>query len=151
MKLVGRDETALELSVDGYQFPDIADDCWDSNWLMVSGRVRHPHGSWTFTDPCLTTFELEQLASWLDDVAAGRPNPDLGYFTEPNLCFCYRQDPEPTIEVRIAYESAPPWLVGEPRMGGAALEFPLVMNDPRVAAAEIRSFISRFPVRGPAD
>lgn len=150
MKLVGRHETSLELSVGGYQFPDIADDPWDSNWLMVAGRVRHPHGSWTFTDPCLTTFELDQLASWLDDVAAGRPDPDHGYFTEPNLRFSYRQEPEPTIEIRVAYESAPPWLVGEPRMQGAVLAFPVAMNDLGIAAADVRSFISRFPVRGPA-
>lgn len=151
MKLVGRDGTSLELSVGGYQFPEIADDRWDSNWLMVSGRIRHPHGSWTFTDACLTTFELERLASWLDDVAVGRPDPDSGDFTEPNLHFYYRQEPEPTIEVRLAYESAPPWLVGEPPLEGVTIEFPVAMNDPRGAAAEVRSFIHRFPVRGPAD
>jgi len=151
VRLVGRDETSLELSTSGYQFPDIADDRWDSNWLMVSGRVTHAYGSWTFTDPCLTTFEVEQLASWLENVPAGRPDPDSRYFTEPNLHFTYRQEPEPTIEVRVAYESAPPWLVGEARLTGVALEFPVAMNDPRLAATELRSFIRRFPVRGPAD
>ena len=150
MKLVGRDETSLELSTSGYQFPDIEDDRWDSNWLIVSGRVRHRRGSWTFSDPCLTTFEVEQLASWLDHVHTGRPDPDLCYFTEPNLCFRYTREAEPTIEVRIAHESAPPWLVGEIRLAGVALEFPVAMNDARVAATELRRFTSSFPVRGRA-
>ncbi len=147
--LLGRDDTSLELSVVGYQFPETIDDGWDSNWLIVSGRVSHPRGSWTFMDPCLTTFELERLASWLDDVAAGRPAPKSA-FTEPNLMFRYESGPEPMIEVDVAYESAPPWILGEPRPEGVTLHFPISMNNPRLAADELRNFIRQFPVRGPA-
>jgi len=151
MKLVGRNGTVLELSASGYQFPEITDDYWDSNWLMVSGKVQHPNGSWKFIDPCLTAFELEQLASWFDDVPAGNADPDLGHFTEPNLQFSCILGPEPFIEVRIAHESAPPWLVGDARMEGVRLEFPVAMNDVRATATELRDLVSRFPVRGRAD
>ena len=150
MKLVGRDGISLELSVAGYQFADITDDRWDSNWLMVAGTINHPQGSWTFTDPCLTAFELDELAAWIGDIAAGRAAHGFHEFIEPNLRFYHRREPEPTIGVHIGYESAPPWLVGDARMHGAVVELPIAMNDLETAAAALRSFVRRFPVRGPS-
>src|SRR5262245_2704115 len=68
MRLVGEQGTLFELGVDGYQFPGSAE-YWDANWLMIRAHVQDPRGSWTFRDPCLTTFEVEQLAGWFDGVA----------------------------------------------------------------------------------
>jgi hypothetical protein len=68
----------------------------------------HPRGPWRFQDACLTTFELRQLAEWLDGVAQGVPDPDFGYFTEPGLRLDYCSEPEPAVSLTLALECAPP-------------------------------------------
>jgi hypothetical protein len=147
MKLDDGQRTALELVIDGYQFPE-SDEYWDANWLVVRGRVEHPRGNWTFRDPCLTTFELEQLAAWFEGVGAGEADPASGYFTEPNLHFEYAATPHPAIHVKLAYESAPPWLTDrEERLDGATITFPLRLNDPGVTSRSLRALLARYPVR----
>ena len=147
MRLDDGQGTTLELAIDGYQFPE-SGEYWDANWLVVRGEVEHPRGSWRFRDPCLTTFELEQLAAWFDRVAAGEADPDSGYFTEPNLHFEYATTPHPAIDVKLAYESAPPWLTErEERFDGAVVTFPVRFNDPGVASRSLRALVDRYPVR----
>jgi hypothetical protein len=141
----------VELSLDivGYQF-SYTREYWDANWLMVGGSVTHPKGSWQFTDPCLTTFELDQLATWFDGAASGDPDPDNGYFTEPDLEFRYVKEPEAAIDVVLAHECAPPWLDRAGKKEGLVLRFLLSMNDPRELAASARRSIANFPIRGTA-
>lgn len=140
------DGVSLELQVLGYQFPDEKSD-WDPNWLIVAGSITHPRGSWRFTDPCLTTFELEQLAKWFEDAAQGKPNPAEGYFTEPCLEFRLVRGPQLAIEVILAHECAPPWLTGDERLGGFALQFPIPPMDPMELARAARKFLVKFPER----
>jgi hypothetical protein len=141
------DGVRLSLSVQGYQFPD-AIDYWDGNWLIVNGVVTHPTGTWRFNEPCLTSFELRQLAEWLDGIEQGNPDKDLGYFTEPCLEFNYASTPQSVIEVLLAYECAPPWLTRhDDRMAGIRLHFPTSSNNPQVLAAGVRNLLQRFPIR----
>ena len=136
MRLTG-DGVDFSLRVLGYQFPDEID-YWDGNWLIIDGAVTHPQGSWRFREACLTSFELRQLAEWLDS----------GYFTEPCLEFKYGKEPAPVIDVIVAHECAPPWLgTREDRLEGTRLRFPLSVNDPRALAAEVRGLLEQFPVR----
>jgi hypothetical protein len=147
MKLNDDQGATLELAIVAYQFPE-SDECWDANWLVVHGQITHAQGAWTFRDPCLTTFELEQLAAWFDGVAVGRPDPGSGYFTEPNLHFEYAPLPTPTIRVKLAYESAPPWLSERvERLDGAVMTFPVALNDPAEVSRCLRAWLTRYPVR----
>ena len=141
------DGVELTLHVLGYQFPDKID-YWDGNWLIIEGAVTHPQGSWHFRDACLTSFELQQLAEWLDGVGQGNPDPNSGYFTEPCLEFKYSREPESMIDVILAHECAPPWLVTwQDRAEGTRLRFPLSINDPLALAAAVRGLLEQFPVR----
>ena len=104
--------TSIELEVEGYQFPDIGPgeqpedpDSWDSNWLNIRGTVTTGgDSSWSFQHPCLTTWEVVELADWFQNVAAGLVpllpagaeelsttflSTRAGWltFTEPNLSF----------------------------------------------------------------
>jgi hypothetical protein len=145
MRLDNDQGGTMELAIDGYQFPKSCG-YWDANWLVVRGTVVHPHGSWTFRDPCLTTFELEQLAEWFEGVADRKVDADSGYFTEPNLHFEFAAAPVPGVRVRFAYESAPPWLKErEERFDGAAILFPLELNDPSAAARSLRALLAGVP------
>jgi hypothetical protein len=107
VRLLSSDEASVELSIAGYQFPDLqgrGDRDWDANWLQICGAVVLADGkTWSFEDPSLTTWEAAELGQWLREAADGSVKPwplgteeaePLLCFTEPNLAF--------SLEERIA-------------------------------------------------
>lgn len=79
------DEFRLEII--GYQFPSILDSYWDSNWLNVEISVSNSMNSWSCVNPCLLTFEVNQLATWLDKLVVDKiSTSDIG-FVEPSPQF----------------------------------------------------------------
>jgi len=62
-------EQRLELTITGYQFPQLEHEEYDSNWLLVCGIVTHATGKYMFHDACLLTYELRKLHSWLESLA----------------------------------------------------------------------------------
>ena len=96
----------LRLRIAGYQFPEARGDD-DANWLMIEGECSLNDRSWRFTDPCLETWEAEDLATWLEAVAAGRAVPPDKVFTEPNLEFHLVGGK--MLRIVFSLESAPPW------------------------------------------
>src|SRR5438093_13570778 len=84
----------------------------DANWLMVAGEVVGPDGRWTFSDPCLTTWEAHTLGIWLRRITGGLVTPtpevddtdgDADYlltFIEPNLAFSCRHRSDEPVRLR---------------------------------------------------
>ena len=136
---------SLRLSFVSYQFPSNYDDEWDSNWLIVAGVASLDGKEWSFQDPCLTTFEAEQLADWLDKTANGVSRDSIG-FVEPNLQFDRLS--VSSIRVSFALESAPPWARSNDDWDRHGFELP-VSPTLSVAAAQLRQQLSRFPLRAP--
>ncbi|MEF9903900.1 WapI family immunity protein [Streptomyces sp. P9-A2] len=108
-----------------YQFPVVQGDSYDDNWLVISGTVATPEGSWSFTDPCLLAQEARQVSAWLRAVASGalevtgpdaegRLSPDT-WFVEPVLAMSLaaRTDRGAVIRVHLSLEAAPPWQQGD--------------------------------------
>jgi hypothetical protein len=147
MKFKSDDGTAFELHLVRYEHPDVTEDLWDSNWLVVSGKVTAGDQSWLFMEPCVTTFELEALSQWLEDLSS---HPSEVTFAEPNLAFSYMPWPSPVIQIRFAAGSAPPWLREQERQQGATLEFTTSTEHARALAAELRQALEEFPTRGGA-
>jgi hypothetical protein len=87
MHLSGTNGDRVELDIAGYQFPDIADEQWDSNWLNITTTATVDHRSWTSHHPSLLTMEIEELAWWLEAVADARAIDSQLEFMEPNLAF----------------------------------------------------------------
>ena len=133
-----------------YQFPDVHEDRWDSNWLIVNGTVAAAGEKWVFTEPCVTTFELADLADWLDELAANGSEPSAFEFTEPNLKFTYVPRPRPAVQLTLAHESAPASLSDVERRNGVTVEFPLSVQQTATFAAEIRQALHEYPIRGGA-
>jgi hypothetical protein len=149
MKLKSDSGNSFELVVLGYEHPDITEDRWDSNWLVVSGRVTAGDQSWRFVEPCVTTFELRELAEWLEGLG-WHDSPDC-VFTEPNLLFQYSPRPEPVVRIRFAHESAPPWMTHEQeRISGLTLDFPMSRQQASDLAEEVRNALVDYPERGGA-
>jgi hypothetical protein len=111
MKLTGPDNTSFELLIDGYQFPLILDQYWDSNWLEVKIDVTMPEGSWEKIDPCLLTFELQYLIEWFEECNQGKLPTKPCSFEEPMLIFDIKQNPAGDAVLRIYFEGLvrPPW------------------------------------------
>jgi hypothetical protein len=137
---------ALELNVVGYQFSDCALDGWDSEWLVVQGKVTIERGSWKFLDPCLTTFELAALADWMR--SSPSPGREIG-FVEPNLHFECRAASEcNTLVVSLSQEAAPPWSTDQQRYGsGVSIEFRPTSDDYMNYANTLYSMLRVFPSR----
>lgn len=128
--------TTLRLTIEGYQFPEIVNDKWDSNWLMVRVDVEGPAETWTQSDPGLLTWEVEGLADWLDSVAeTTEPVADELVFLEPFLWFELLRD-ERRILVSAGYDRV-------------CMRVPLEPHELRRCAESLRDQLGRFPRRGP--
>lgn len=120
MRLQSTDGASVELSIKSYQFGSSSEPRdWDANWLVVAGVVALPDGAtWSFEDPCLTTWEAKELLEWLRQVQDGHVQPSvwdsdderLLVFTEPNLAFSLasRSGDSATLRVHLSLESGPP-------------------------------------------
>ena len=92
----GEEGTAVELTLGGYEFPDMRAkgegfDA-DANWLRVRGQVSDGMMTWSFDDPCLMTNEAAELATWPRGTVSGAVSPGarIGsmegvWFVEPNV------------------------------------------------------------------
>jgi hypothetical protein len=122
---------------------------------MIRGDIRTADGrGWTFTDACLTTWEVERLSAWLHAAASQDPagHQDRVVFTEPNLSFILdaRDGERARIRIGFSHEALPGWM---PRdiPGWQAEEYflPLDISCPELAGAA-RSWDldrQRFPSR----
>ena len=131
MLLASFDGALASLRISGYQFQQHAATYkrdWDANWLNIHGDVTQSDGkTWTFEDPCLTTWEAQALGNWLRGAAAGtvpvspfgtgEPEGRLLVFTEPNLAFSVESRINDQVGVRVHFslEAVPPWLDGDQR------------------------------------
>ena len=144
--LLASDSASFALTLTGYQFPDLRGDEWDSNWLLVRTETEVPEGAWTVTEPCLTTGEVEFLATWLDSLADGGVAEPKVWFTEPNLVFRQlgRGSDGVDLEIELGYESRPPGTEQETAQVVSLRIHPAALRD---AAADLRAQLVRFPKR----
>jgi hypothetical protein len=150
MRITSASGEEFQLVIVRYQFPDVHEDRWESNWLIVNGTVAAAGEKWAFTAPCVTTFELADLADWLDGLAANGTEPSAFEFTEPNLKFAYVPWPRRAVQLTLAHESAPASMSELQRRAGVTVEFPLSVQQTETFAAEIRQALSDYPIRGGA-
>lgn len=135
---------SLSIGVERYQFPEITDDDWDSNWLIINGNAVLDGKSWSFRDPCLTTFEVERLADWLEQVSSGGDAKAFCGFTEPNLDF--ERVSDAAVRIAFSLEALPPWSKRDGDFGAIGFNIPI---DDRLGAAvsSLRALLTRFPIR----
>ena len=151
MRLKHSSGNELQLVILSYQHPDVKEDRWDANWLNVSGTVATAAGrKWKFSAPCVTTFELEDLADWLDELSDDGRSPAEFEFAEPHLKFAYVPWPQRTLQVTLSGPGAPPAASDQEKATAVMLEFPLSETDASELAGQIRDALSDFPIRGGA-
>jgi hypothetical protein len=148
MLLKGTEGTEFELKVIGYQFPDLENEEYDSDWLSIHLRVVHQRGTWTSIDPSLLTWEVSSLAEWLQSISRGESVDEEESFLEPNLSFQLTGNGARKLRVYFELESRPEWA---PYDGSSRedlwLEFELDPVQLRNAVASLREALQRYPVR----
>ncbi len=151
MKLTNPTNASFALTLIGYQFPALATAPYDSNWLQVRVDVTTSQGLWSAIEPCLLTYEIEQLADWLDHVVVVDPNTNsMCSFTEPCLCFERVVDQEGQICLRIYFELEvrPPWAPArQASQEDIWIDFPLEVIDIPSATQSLRVQLQRYPQR----
>ena len=85
MELAGKNGDKFELTVIRYQFPHSSTDEWDPNWLIVRTHATIADHEWTSDDPALLTWEVEELANWLESLGNNHEVNPLLDFVELNL------------------------------------------------------------------
>ncbi len=148
--LLKSDDIQFRLTIIGYQFPEMQTEEYDSNWLRIRVDVHHPKESWSATDSSLLTYEVAELASWVDAVARGDFGEMKLGFIEPNMRFSLvpEKGHPKAIRVTFGYETSPPSLQGtEDAHDGFAVDFPLADLNLPLAAQSLRSQLDRFPQR----
>lgn len=143
-------ETSFQLTIVDYQFPELADADYDSNWLNIRIDATIPSGSWTATDPSLLTYEVAQLADWLEMIANDTPTAKVQDFIEPNLSFEIVQNSfnNQVLRVYFELEMRPFW--AETNTTGAKpiwAEFALLDLNLTEAARELRAQLQHYPQR----
>jgi hypothetical protein len=143
MRLTNHRGTSLEFRALRYEFPELTRREYDSNWLVISGRIEKDGTGWQFRDPCLLTNEVLSLAEWLESRAHdAMPTSEIS-FIEPNLYFKWARG---ILRVDLEQECRPPWAPFD-----KVDEFyitlspsPQEMNE---AAKALREDLEKFPIR----
>jgi hypothetical protein len=150
MRLTSASGDEFQLVIIRYQHPDVHEDRWDSNWLIVNASVVAGGERWGFTEPCVTTFELSDLADWFEELAEDGGQPASFEFAEPNLRVAYTPWPRPAVQLTLAHASAPPGMSEVERRTGATVEFSMSGSQAAALANEIRKALMDYPIRGGA-
>lgn len=160
----------LSLSVVGYQFPHLATEQYDSDWLNIQLELRCGDLHWQRIDPALLTYEIERLCRWLDEAARNAalfgdwqmPNSPLWTeenFIEPNLAFRLESNGESEhpfkLRVYLAAEFLPPFKAQLPHftlddteeVSQVWLDFRASRGDLERLSQELRSGLQKFPIR----
>jgi hypothetical protein len=151
LKSLDGSEFALELV--NYQFPDKWFDEWDSNWLIISIRVKTPLGSWNTIDACLVTWEVAELSRWLKKLASEPIAKSSLGFTEPNLRFELVDKTNTCITIRVYFEqeARPPWSSSKKTFefeeAADWVDLKVTPGELEEAAIDLQSQLHRFPFR----
>lgn len=145
MKLNSSNGNSFKLEIVGYEFPNIKDDYYDSNWLMIQIDVISSQGIWNATFPALLTFEVEQLVNWLNSSDSIKNNPQGCGFIEPCLDFQFtsKADGQLFLNIQFGNEMSPNWAPSNE----FEIEFPVSDIDLSQAAKDLRLELENFPQR----
>jgi len=147
MKLKNKDNTSFELNIQNYQFPKMETDEYDSNWLMIQTKVKHPQGEWQSIDPSLLTYEVKHIADWLEKIAKNESVEKTLAFIEPNLSFELLDDKK-YIRIYFELESRPSWAASKVAVEEDLwLDIEIENNNLIEVAEDLRKKLLKFPQR----
>lgn len=111
MELRGPNSDSFELRVIGYNSAYAGDDR-EANRLRVYTRASFDGHAWTVIHPILQTWEILDLAEWLDALSTSSPPKPEMKFQEPNFWLEVQRWSEKRVRFRVYFEREhrPVWL-----------------------------------------
>jgi hypothetical protein len=154
MYLASSSGSSLRLTIVGYEFPQKQPEDkhdYDANWLVVKLDFVRDDNAWTAIDPCLTTWDVDELAVWFDRLRLRQPlvRPALS-FAEPLLTLesVDAGSPSELLRVFIEGELRPSWQTEQGMyQEDLWIDFPLAEIDLQAATQSLRDQLAQFPVR----
>jgi hypothetical protein len=147
MLLQDSDGSEFELGLIEDRLPEVQDGFGDASTLTLSFRVATPDESWEETSPCMNTFEIENLADWLEAVAdADTGRAEHGEVAEldllePELNFAVIRDLGSEVVLRVGFhlENRPEEFgVDAPTDEAPYVDLRITRDHLRIAAAQLR-------------
>ena len=132
----------------GYEFPELENVQYDSNWLNVKISVSQQAGKWSVIDTALLTYEVQSLIDWLRAVSARKYDDRELDFLEPCLSFQLSPaegDPDKLV-IKLSYGFRPRW-VSEVLYEEYEIVFSLKSIDLMYAAESLENQLRRYPQR----
>ena len=148
MELEANNDCSFTMTLVGYQFPDLEDVDYDSNWLNVRISVNRQGGDWSTSDPALLTYEVESLIKWLRAASARQYDERDLVFMEPCLSFHLSPavgDPDKLL-IELSHEFRPPW-ASEDTDKGYEIAFSLTSIYLLRAAESLENQLRQYPQR----
>jgi len=101
----GINNQTVEFRIKNYQFPEISDCEYDSNWLLVYLKVKSDCGNWETVDPSLLARDLKDIIEWFEQLSNDiETNSDILTFMEPNLEFRLTKKNADKKQIRITFD-----------------------------------------------
>jgi len=102
-------------------------------------------GHWKSYDPCILTWEVQQLFEWLL-LIADQKGPDDISFLEPNLAFHFYGATDGIYHIGAKFEQEwkPRWAENDPSY---TVYFSIPKEQLLAAADSLREYLAKFPPR----
>ncbi|MBI3662351.1 MAG: hypothetical protein HY234_04790 [Acidobacteria bacterium] len=152
MELHGPTSDSFELRIIGYHSAQEVDDVRETNRLRIYTRATLGGQVWTTIHPALLTWEILDLADWLDSISVATPlKPELT-FNLPNLWLEVQSWSEERVRFRVYFEREhrPPWLETTGVAGEAWADLECSPQELNEWSNDLRQQITKFPPRGRA-
>lgn len=148
--LHGPNGNQFSIKIVNYQFPEIAHDKDDSNWLMISTFAAIRGRSWQTIDPCLSTVEIISLISWISAIKSGNEAETEINFVEPNLSFKFkgRNNGSIVLQVFFELENRPSWAPSHEVEEDLYVDLECTPNELEAWVESLQQQLAKFPPRG---
>lgn len=146
MQIYNNEGYGFQLKVLGYQLSKRVNDYYDDNWLIIKVQVKHPKGEWIAKDPCLLTFELQDMIDWLNTLknTSEPPKGELS-FMESELKFrLIEHEQGKLLLICFNYNLRPEWASREDDF---CIDFALEKLNLDSLIKPLVSYLKKYPVR----
>ena len=148
MIIKGINNQTVELRITNYQYPSSLDRDWDGSWLNIYLKVESKSGNWQTIDPSLTTWEVQGLIDWFNDLSNNsKPKWSDMEFTEPNLSLYLQNDFNDfnkLIRIKFDLESRPKSALDDKEY---FVDFEVDNLELKRITNDLSSELKRFPIR----
>ena len=143
----GTDNQTLEFRITNYEFPNVTDCEYDSNWLLIYLNVNSKSGKWKTVNPSLLVFEVKDIIDWFADLSLNKTEKKNLTFIEPNLEFDLIKENSnfKTVRIKFDLESRPENADGDKDY---YIDFDMNNSELKNVAEELKLELKPFPNRG---